>query len=98
MAPKDRVLDIEILDYKGIPIFDADDEAEFGIPEKVKIIGEKFKEADAIYISTPEYNFSISAPLKNVIDWISRLEGTPLKGKPVAVASVSAGGSGGLRA
>ena len=98
LAPKDRVASVEIVDYRGIPVFDGDDEADFGVPEKVKIIGEKIKEADAVYISTPEYNLSVSSPLKNVLDWISRLEGSPFKGKPVAIASVSAGGSGGLRA
>ena len=98
LAPKHRVASLEILEYKGIPVFDGDDEKDFGPPDQVKIISQKIKEADALYISTPEYNFSISAPLKNVLDWISRVEGVPMKGKPIAIASVTAGGSGGLRA
>ena len=61
----------------------------------------KIAEADGIYISTPEWNFTISSALKNVLDWLSRANESnpnPLASKPVAIASVSAGNSGGLRA
>ena len=97
LAPKDRIASVEILTYKDVPVYDGDVEA-IGIPDTVKAIGEKIAEADAVYISTPEYNFSISAALKNILDWLSRLSSLPLKDKPVAIMSVSAGPSGGLRA
>src|SRR6218665_3600434 len=45
----------------------------------------------------PEYNFSISGVLKNTIDWLSRLPSRPLKGKPVAILSATAGAYGGAR-
>jgi chromate reductase len=61
-------------------------------------MAEKIAAAEAVYISTPEYNFSISSALKNVLDWLSRVNGNPFSNKPVAIASVSAGGRGGLRA
>ena len=37
--------------------------------EKVVWLKKKIKEADAILISTPEYNYSIPGALKNAIDW-----------------------------
>ncbi len=98
LAPKDRIASVEILDYRGIPVYDGDDEKDNGYPEKVMLMAEKIAAADAVYISTPEYNFSISSALKNVLDWLSRVNGNPFSNKPVAIASVSAGGSGGLRA
>lgn len=75
LAPKDRVASFEILDYKGIPVYDGDDETDIGVPDKIKIIAEKIALADGVYISTPEYNYSFSAPLKNSLDWISRVNG-----------------------
>ena len=41
LAPKDRVASFEILDYKGIPVYDGDDETETGVPDKIKVIAEK---------------------------------------------------------
>ena len=98
LAPSDRIASIEIVNFKTCPVYDGDIESTTGIPDIVKEIGKKIAEADAIYISTPEYNFSISAPLKNIIDWLTRLNPNPLKDKPCAIASCSAGPSGGLRA
>ena len=73
-------------------------ESASGIPQTVLTIADKIKESDGVYMCTPEYNYSISAALKNLIDWLSRCKNTPLVGKPLAIASCSAGPSGGLRA
>ena len=54
--------------------------------------------ADAVVISTPEYNKSISGSLKNALDWVSRVDGKPWAGKPVAIMSATAGRAGGERA
>lgn len=54
--------------------------------------------ADAVVISTPEYNKSISGVLKNALDWVSRTSGKPWAGKPVAIMSAAAGRAGGERA
>ena len=51
-----------------------------------------------VVISTPEYNKGPSGVLKNALDWVSRTEGNPWAGKPVAVMSAAAGRSGGERA
>ena len=62
---------------------------------------ERFKsalaEADAVLISTPEYNSSIPGALKNALDWASRpLAESPVRNKPVAVLSSSTGMFGGV--
>jgi chromate reductase len=48
--------------------------------------------ADAVLISTPEYNASIPGQLKNALDWASTpFEDNVLRGKPVAVVGASTG-------
>jgi hypothetical protein len=59
-------------------------------------------EHDGFLISSPEYNSSISAVLKNAIDWVSRpVPGEPplvaFRGKVARLMSASPGGLGGLR-
>jgi len=54
-----------------IPLYNADDEAA-GIPAPVAALKDAIAEADALLISTPEYNHSIPGVLKNAIDWLSR--------------------------
>jgi chromate reductase len=69
------------------------------IPPKVKEFKSKIREADALLISTPEYNYSVPGVLKNSIDWASRPYGdNPFDGKPVALMSASVGMLGGARA
>jgi chromate reductase len=62
---------IEIASIRDIPLYDADVEAR-GMPRAVTALSAKVKDADALLIATPEYNFSFPGVLKNVIDWLSR--------------------------
>jgi chromate reductase len=73
-----------------IPPYDADREAEE--PAAVTDLKRAIAEADAVLVSTPEYNASIPGQLKNALDWVSRpFEGNPLQGKPAAVVGVTTG-------
>lgn len=81
-----------------LPLYDGDLEEANGIPTDVQTLAELISGASAVIISTPEYNKSISGVLKNALDWVSRTEGNPWSGKPLAIMSATAGRSGGERA
>ena len=91
-------IDVELYDgLKEIPPYDADDD----VPGERPLAVERFKaalaEADAVLVSTPEYNSSIPGALKNALDWASRpLVESPVRNKPVAVLSSSTGMFGGV--
>lgn len=88
---------LEIFELAGIPPFNQDTEE--NMPDKVREFKSKIRNADAILISTPEYNYSIPGVLKNAIDSASRPYGdNPFDGKPVAIMSASVGMLGGSRA
>ena len=79
-----------------LPLFDADLEAE-GTPPEVETLVRQVRAADAIVISTPEYNKNLPGGLKNALDWLSRFRPGPLSGKPIAIISAAAGRAGGER-
>ena len=81
------------------PLYDGDLEEAKGIPPEVTMTAEELRAADAVILVTPEYNQSLSGPLKNALDWISRVKGpSPFRDKPVAILSAADGRAGGARA
>lgn len=80
-----------------LPLYDGDLEAASGVPAEVQHLADQIKGAEAVIISTPEYNKGISGVLKNALDWVSRTDGSPWAGKPVAIMSAAAGRAGGER-
>src|SRR5882757_2176955 len=89
-------MSIEIVEWKDVPLFDADVLAT-GQPDSARRVREQIRAADGVLIATPEYNFSIPGGLKNLLDWISRGDDQPLAGKPVAILSAATGPLGGAR-
>ena len=79
------------------PLFNSDVEAADGIPAKVQALSDQIAAADAVIISTPEYNKAPSGALKNALDWVSRTDGNPWNNKPLAIMSAAAGRAGGER-
>ena len=78
---------------KSVPPFDEDDEQHE--PEGVAELRDALAGADALLVSTPEYNHSIPGQLKNALDWASRPKATSvLRNKPVAVVGASTGAFG----
>jgi len=90
-------LDIEIVELGELPLYNDDIRAE-GFPPGVNAYREKIRNCDAVLFATPEFNYSVSAPLKNAIDWGSRMPDPPFSGKLAAMISASAGPLGGVRA
>ena len=91
---------LDIFDLSPLPMFNQDLEKPF--PEAVVAFRDRLVKADAILIAAPEYNSSITAVLKNTIDWVSRpVPGeAPLAcfdGKAACIMSASPGALGGLR-
>ena len=91
-------IQVEIVNYLDVPLYNGDVEEATGIPESVKAIASKIAEADGVYIACPEYNYSVPGVLKNLLDWISRIRPSVFDKKPVAIFSVAAGNPGGARA
>ncbi len=80
-----------------LPIYSAEREGAPAAP--VIALREAVAGADALVISTPEYNYSIPGGLKNALDWLSRPEKSkPTSGKPVAVIGASTSLTGTARA
>ena len=88
---------IEIFDLSPIPLYNEDVRAA-GFPSPVEALRGAIKSADALLISTPEYNYSISGVLKNAIDWASRPPDQPFDDKPIALMGASGGQFGTARA
>ena len=96
--------EVTLIDLKDfpLPLFDQDLEAEQGMPENGKQLKKLFIDHDGLLIASPEYNSSITAVLKNAIDWVSRpAPGEPslaaFRGKVATLMSASPGALGGLR-
>jgi len=91
---------ISLRDYP-LPVFDEDlEKASF--PENATKLKTLFLSHQALLIACPEYNSSVTAALKNAIDWVSRpVPGeAPLgcyTGKVAALLACSPGAFGGLR-
>jgi chromate reductase, NAD(P)H dehydrogenase (quinone) len=90
-------LKLEVVEIGGLPMYnqDFDDKP----PVAYTQFRESLKKFDGVLFVTPEYNRSVPAVLKNVIDVGSRPYGqSAWDGKPGAVMSVSPGALGGFGA
>jgi NAD(P)H-dependent FMN reductase len=96
-----EVTTLDLADWP-LPIYDGDLEDREGVPVQVMTLKSMFRAHDAFLIASPEYNSSVSAALKNLIDWLSRpVKDEPslacFRGKTAALFSASPGALGGLR-
>ena len=88
---------LEIVDVSRFPLFTTD--LERVPPAEVRSFKEKVRESDAILFATPEHNYSITAVMKNAIEWGNRPpEDRCWDGKPAAIISASTSLRGGARA
>lgn len=104
-AARSAGAEVTFLDIRDLPLplFDEDLESEHGLPDNAKKLKALFRDHDAFIIAAPEYNSSITAVLKNAIDWASRSESddepalSAYRGKAAALLSASPGALGGMR-
>lgn len=96
-----RVTVIDLRDFP-MPLYDGDLETKEGLPESARRFRKLLLEHEGLLIASPEYNSSISAVLKNSIDWATRDESAKgtlecFTGKVAGLISASPGALGGLR-
>ena len=84
--------DTTIFDLNNVPMFHPDVEAQ-GMPADAEALRDAVRNADAIIIACPEYNGSMTATLKNAIEWLSR-RGNLLTGKIFFIIGTGPGRSG----
>ena len=88
---------LEVFDVSRFPLFTQDHERD--PPAEVRLFKQKIRQSDAILFATPEHNYTITAVLKNAIEWANRPGGdNSWDGKPAAIVSASSGLHGGARA
>lgn len=97
---KEFNVDHEFIDIKklNIPLFSEDLEKEMGSPDGIKLLMERINSHEHIFITTNEHNQNLSAFLKNVLDWLSRIELKFLTNRKVFILSTSEGRRGALGA
>jgi NAD(P)H-dependent FMN reductase len=80
-----------------IPLYNADEEAERGLPPSVVRLKDAIAQADGVLLASPEYNNGIPGVFKNAIDWLSRPADDISRifgNRPFAVIGASPGGFG----
>ena len=92
-------LSIDLADFREfeLPVYDGDLEESAGVPEAAVRLAQRISAAQAVVISTPEYNGGMPGAFKNAIDWVSRTEGSPFDDMPLQLLSASPGALGGAR-
>ncbi len=93
---ENKLAESEIIDLKAykFPVFDERLRLQKNPSERMVQFAEKIKLSDGIIIVAPEYNGSIPASLKNVVDLLY----DEWHHKPVAISTVSTGAFGGSQA
>ena len=81
----------------SMPVYDGDLDISDGFPGGTISLGQRIEASDGLVIVSPEYNFGVPGPLKNAIDWLSRIRPHPTIGKTGFLASASPGLVGGSR-
>lgn len=99
LTPAEASLDIASI--RDIPLYDADVEAETGIPPAVTALKDRIAAANGLLLVTPEYSNSMPGVFKNAVDWLTRPpsdSGRVFRDRPVAVMGATPGRGGTLLA
>jgi NAD(P)H-dependent FMN reductase len=96
---------VSVVDLRelGLPLYSGDLEAREGLPPSVHRLKDLMRGSDGFLIASPENNSSLSAALKNAIDWASRKADPKepslecFRGRVAGIMAASPGALGGLR-
>jgi chromate reductase len=97
VGDKGATADVAQIGDFDCPFYDRDIELEAGPPVGAHRFCERLKAVDALIVASPEYNASMPAAIKNLIDWVSRLRPQPFNGKQALLMSASPSMAGGNR-
>src|SRR6202051_3266044 len=98
-----EVTRISLADFP-LPIYDGDLQGKSGVPKHAVNLKRMMSAHHGVLIVTPEYNSSVPPLVKNIIDWVSRVQdaqetrGQVFRERPFAIAAASEGRLGGTRA
>ncbi|MCF6128373.1 NAD(P)H-dependent oxidoreductase [Flavobacterium sp. AS60] len=85
---------LDLNDYE-MPIYSKDREKENGIPQLAHDFYKKIGDADLVLISFAENNGNYTTAFKNILDWMSRINGKTFQEKPMLLLATSPGARGG---
>lgn len=91
MMPSGHELILKEFNEYVMPLYNGDLEMDSGIPDAAQKFIQDIAAADAIVISSPEYNSGIPGTLKNAIDWTSRVNPVPWQEKQILLMGASPG-------
>lgn len=97
IAEKGAKVDLATIEEFDMPFYDRDIEVEAGPPIGARRFSERLKASDALIVASPEYNASMPAVIKNLLDWVSRFRPQPFNGKQALLMSASPSMVGGNR-
>ncbi len=88
--------EVTVMDYAlcDAPLYRNEDGQAF--PEGAKRLSDALHAHAGIILASPEYNWSISGALKNLIDWLSVDKTAPLRGKNALLLCASPSVRGGI--
>ncbi len=96
VAHHDIAMTLEPFSSFDLPLYNDVDRLEKGMSPAADRLRDLFAAADAVVIASPEYNWSVPAHLKNLLDWMSCYRPVPFENKPVFLMSASPSERGGV--
>lgn len=80
-----------------VPLYDAALQDVEGVPAHATRLAALIAAHDALVVASPEYNASVPGPVKNLLDWVSRVKPWVTDGLPTLLLAAGPGHGGGRR-
>jgi NAD(P)H-dependent FMN reductase len=97
-AAKAKGATLDVAEYSDfdMPLYDDSEYNPNALPSALLALHQRMQDVDGMMIASPEYNWSFPGSLKNTIDWLSRMNPQPFKGRTAFLLSASPSLKGGL--